>query len=156
MAPSPVSFTRLAEDQIRRRLTEEEATFDEGTIARHPVMMAVEKARESKDDFAVIAGRPVCLNVYREWDGLDPAADVQRAKVPVLHLSFGKDRQVFPELTKSMTEKLAGVRLYTHSELPELDHFLVASRGTVGSYADPDRRVADEAVTTIVRWLLQK
>ncbi|MBZ0271235.1 lysophospholipase [bacterium] len=156
IAPSPVSFARLAEEQAKRRIAAEGPPSDEA-LAAHPVMVALERARVLTDkDFTVIGGKPVYLDLYREWIRHDPAADLRAAKSPVLHVTLGNDRQVFGDLAGPLAEAGKVVSGYTNKHFEKLDHFLAKSRGTIGSYADPDRKIDAAAAAYIIRWLGEK
>lgn len=152
IAPSPVPLAKLAEEQARRRLNPDTPDFA-AEFEDHPVMIALKKAKESKEEFTVIGGKPVYLDVFRQWQAHDPEADFKAAKTPVLYLVAGKDQQVFPELSKALVRSLGKREGYSQKTFEDVDHFLVKSRGTIGSYSDPDRRLDPEAVAYLVRWL---
>lgn len=152
LAPAPVSMAKLAEEQARRRFSAA-ADFLPEDLDDHPVMIALKKARTTNEEFTVIGNRPTYLDLFRQWDRLDPAADLAAVKVPVLHILMGRDEQVFPELSDAFAKKVGGRSNYTVKRFDALDHFLVRGRGTIGSYSDPDRRVDPEATAYIVRWL---
>ncbi len=152
LAPAPVSMAKLAEEQARRRLSAA-ADFEAEDLDEHPVMVALKKARTTNEEFTVIGNRPTYLDVFRQWDRLDPAADLAAVKVPVLQVLMGRDEQVFPELSDAFVKKAGSKSNYTVKRFDALDHFLVRGRGTIGSYSDPDRRIDPEAVAYIVRWL---
>lgn len=155
MAPSPVSFTKLAQTQVRRRM-EMEGLLDEDAVDRHPVILAIEASRREKKNFMVLAGRPVYLEVFRHWERLDPVADLRRARAPVLLLTFGKDQQIFPDLSGPLIQAAKAKDNTTHKFFAKLDHFLVRSHGTVGSFSDPDRVIDPGAIGYIVRWLNER
>jgi pimeloyl-ACP methyl ester carboxylesterase len=152
IAPSPVPLAKLAEEQARRRLNPDAPDFA-AEFEDHPVMIALRKAKETKEEFTVIGGKPVYLDVFRQWQTHDPEADFKAAKTPVLYLVAGKDQQVFPELSKALVRSLGKREGYSQKTFEDVDHFLVKSRGTIGSYSDPDRRLDPEAVAYLVRWL---
>ncbi|MCZ7586647.1 MAG: alpha/beta hydrolase [Deltaproteobacteria bacterium] len=153
LAPSPVSLTELALEQARRRLAAMGQRDDPDAMTDHPVAIAIRRAREGDEEFTVIGGRPVYLDLYRQWDKLNPAADLAAAKAPVLHVTMEKDQQIFDGMAAPLVkagEKKGG---YAHKRFDGLDHFLVRGRGRIAGYSDPDRALDDDAVGFLVRWL---
>ncbi len=155
LSPSPISLAELAKQQIRRRI-ETDGGFSDRSTDSHPVMIALKKAAETQKEFTTISGRPVYLDVYRQWLSHNPVADLKSVKASVLHVTSTGDRQVFPDLNKDFIKTGLKMPNYTHKNFKSLDHYLINGRGTLGSYSDPDRMIDADAVGFIVRWLGEK
>ncbi len=155
LSPSPIKLADLAKEQLRRRM-EADGGMSSENIDGHPVMVALRQAAETTKDFTVIGGRPVYLDVYRQWLKNDPVADLKSVKAPLLHVTCANDNQIFPDLNKDFIGAGKQMHNYNHKNFKDLDHYLIKGRGTLGSYSDPDRVIDAEAVAYVVRWLGEK
>ena len=153
VSPSDVPLSQLVEEQTRARI-EAEGASNPMAFERHPLINMMRLAKEKPDQkFTVLGGKPVYLDVYREWFAMQPVADLQNATAKVLHVQPGMDLQVFPRHAAGFRDALGSDGRYSYKEFSKLNHFLKPSRGTIGEYADPEAKVDEDFVQYLIGWL---
>lgn len=151
LAPSSISLSQLAVRQIKTRL-KDEGVGDPDAYKDSAIYLALIQARETDKKFTVLGQRGVYLDLFRQWDAMDPISDIGKLQCPILHVQGKNDAQVFADLAdklKSAPKKAP----YTFKMIEGLDHFFVASDGTVGSYTNPNRKVDKGFLDFLVKWI---
>ena len=153
LAPSDVPFSDLAVEQIKHRLKLEGNTDPEAWRA-NPVAQVMDQARRQPNlQFTMLGGKPVYLQVYREWFNMKPLDDVKKVQAKILHVQGGLDLQVFPQHAEGFQRVLQGAANYTFKLFPKLNHFFKPSRGSLAEYSDPNLKVDPEFIKYVSDWL---
>jgi len=152
IAPSSITLNELAIRQLKERHKQSQSLEDED-YTYDPLFRAIERSRQSNDKTIIFGGKSINLDIFRQYDKMNPLEEIASLSKPILHIQGGRDVQIFPDLAEKIRTRMANNQGYTYKFFENLDHFLVESRGTIGSYVDPDRHPAKEAISYIIKWL---
>jgi fermentation-respiration switch protein FrsA (DUF1100 family) len=153
LAPCDVPFSDLAIEQIKHRL-KMEGNNDPDAWRASLVAQAMDRARAQPNlQFTVIAGKPVYLQLYREWFAMTPVEDIKKVKAKILHVQGGMDLQVFPQHADGFREAMRGNSNYTFKLFAKLNHFFKPSHGSLAEYSNPTLKVDPEFLNYLAGWL---
>jgi len=143
---------RILLSQVAARLKRREAPRKESLRILGDLRAFHEHVRLSTADVVTRSGRRQNVRWLREHMDLDPRLVYSAVRVPVLLLHGGRDLQV-PSSHATRIRSYVGESRAEIVLLPNLDHFLILGRGTIGDYADARRRVDADALTRITGWI---
>jgi pimeloyl-ACP methyl ester carboxylesterase len=154
IAPSSDPLDRLALEQTQRRLADEGVT-DPDAIRYTPIHYILEQAAKTSKKWIVLGEKGIYLDIFRQYAALRPPADLGKVRQPLLLLQGGKDLQVFPRHGEALAQVCAknGMRNCEPKSFPHLDHFGKPSKGNIGEYSDPTRKVDAGFIRFIAAWL---
>ena len=143
----------LMEEQLEYLAGLPENAVAEAQAQLRTAQAQVQRLRSGEmPDSALIMGAPV--SYFRDLERRDAVAEAVRLDIPLLVLQGGRDYQVTMadfEIWRKATAQRPATSL---ESFPSLNHLFVAGTGraTPAEYARPGF-VAEEVVTTILRWI---
>ena len=154
LAPSSVPLDQLALEQARRRL-EEQGVGDPSALRHTIIHRVLHEATSTERQWLVLGQKAVFLDIFRQYAALRPAEDIVRVRRPLLLVQGKKDLQMFPAHGEANGAVCAAAEMEncTYREFAGLDHFFMPSRGTIGAYSDPSRRVDSRFIDYLAEWL---
>jgi len=155
LAPSAISLDELALLQAKDRAVK--LGYAESEADRvSPIPDLIKMARENPNKWETFAGRPVFLELYRDWGRVKPLDDLRRIKSPVLICQATRDIQIFRSNAALLEKPCSENKLCEFQWYTGLDHFFVSSQGTLGEYANPDRELDKKLASDVIGWLKSK
>lgn len=155
LAPSAIALDELALLQAKDR-AKRYGYAESETDKISPVPDLIKLAREKTGKWEQYAGRTVYLELYREWGKVKPLDDLNRIRCPVLICQATRDVQIFRSNAALFEKPCSENKLCEFRWFTALDHFFVASQGTIGEYANPERQIDKKFVSDLINWLKTK